>query len=680
MRIGVFVGLALLTAVAPAAGASRRVDESDAAHLITIESGAQGSGVWQRRSTNVHYDLGVEYLLAGKTEQAISAFKRAIQANPKDGDSYFNLGNAYTYLSRWADAADAYQAALRFNRKDGEAFHGLGRAFYNLGRYAQAVEPLKRASRAYPGWAEPHYQLSNVYYKLGQKDAAAASFRQAVGMNPDSASRQLALVVTNAPANNASQNGGANPPIRNSGAAASGNEGNANRSSVTNSVGAKPTVESVRQSSPPAKVQRDEAKTYYSQGVKHGRAKRYDEAITAFQQAIRLKPDYADAHFGLAHAYTDAGRWEEAVEAYEQVLRFDPKDEEAAYRLGVAYSKLRARQKDDSANRSATPIGEKVGATSNTESADDATTAAAPPAVTTPTTLITTSDEMPPTSAAAASASPAATSRATETESPATTTTTTESVAASAVAAEPHPTSFYRVGPGDVLDVRLLSAPASQSTLYTVTAGGLLEYPLAGDPVPVARLTPEEIAALLVAELKRRAIDENPEVIVGVREYTSHNVIVSGLVHDPGTKVLRREAVPLYVIIADAQPRPEAEEVRVVSIAGQKATVSLGDAAALNLLVRPGDVITVEKSLPQFFYIGGLVSAPGQKNFRAGLTLTQAILSSGGELSRGGTVHLLRQDGKGFLTTTTYKLKSLTAGKEADPLIRPDDRIEVLQQ
>ena len=670
MRIGVFVGLALLTAVAPA-GASRRGDGNDATHPVTIESGTQGSAGWQRRSTNIHYDLGVEYLLAGKTEQAISAFKRAIQMNPKDGDAYFNLGNAYTYLSRWADAADAYQAAIRFNDKDGEALNGLGRAYYNLGWHAQAVEPLKRAIRSYPSWAEPHYQLSNVYYKLEQKDAAAASFRQAVGMNPDSASRQLALVVTNAPANNASQNGGARPPIG-SPVTATRNERNANKPS-TNSGGAKPAVESVRQSPPPKKVQREEAKTYYSQGVKHGRAKRFDEAITAFQQAIQLKPDYADAHFGLGHAYADAGRWQEAVEAYEQVLRFDPKDDEAAYQLGVAYSKLRARQKDISANRDTTPIGEKVGATNDTASTDDAAIAATPrPAevVTTPANLSTTPDEGPPASAAAASTSPTA-----EVKSPAA---ITESVASSST--EPHPTSFYRVGAGDVLDVRLLSAPASQSTLYTVTAGGLLEYPLAGDPVPVANLTPEEIAARLAAELKRRAIDENPEVIVGVREYTSHNVIVSGLVHDPGTKVLRREAVPLYVIIADAQPRPEAEEVRIVSLSGQKAIISLGDVAALNLLVRPGDVITVEKSLPRFFYIGGLVSAPGQKNFRAGLTLTQAILSSGGELSRGGTVHLLRQDDKGFLTTTTYKLKSLTAGKEADPLIRPDDRIEVLQQ
>ncbi|MGH9901663.1 MAG: polysaccharide biosynthesis/export family protein, partial [Pyrinomonadaceae bacterium] len=240
------------------------------------------------------------------------------------------------------------------------------------------------------------------------------------------------------------------------------------------------------------------------------------------------------------------------------------------------------------------------------------------------------------------------------------------------------PTSVYRVGVGDVLDVRLLDAPAGPSSLFTVSAGGLLEYPLAGNPLRVAGMTCDEIRDILTAELKRRAIDQNPELAVGVREYVSHNVIVSGLVAEPGTKVLRREAVPLYVLIAEAQPRPEAGQVRIVShAAGRTTTAGILDHAAMNTLVYPGDVLTVEARPAQFFYIGGAVETPGQKDFQPGMTLTQGILKAGGNLSAGGEVKIMRQGEDGLLATTSYRLKEIVAGKMPDPLLRPDDRIEV---
>jgi protein involved in polysaccharide export with SLBB domain len=242
-------------------------------------------------------------------------------------------------------------------------------------------------------------------------------------------------------------------------------------------------------------------------------------------------------------------------------------------------------------------------------------------------------------------------------------------------------TRVYHVGPGDVLDVRLLNAPVDPSapTLYVVTAGGLLDYPLIGDPLNVAGATVEEIGQRIAAGLKRLGFSKGQEVMVSVREYASHNVIVSGLVREPGTKVIQRDAVPLYVILADAQLSPEAEQVRVETRAGTKVTIDLNDTPALDTLIKPGDVVTVQKRPTQFFYIGGKVDAPGEKAFRPGITLTQAILAAGGKLSRGGDVRLLRQSGRGFLSTSVFKLQDLTSGKVPDVPLQPDDRIEVIR-
>jgi protein involved in polysaccharide export with SLBB domain len=238
----------------------------------------------------------------------------------------------------------------------------------------------------------------------------------------------------------------------------------------------------------------------------------------------------------------------------------------------------------------------------------------------------------------------------------------------------------YRVGVGDVLDIRLLDDSPGRSTLYTVLAGGLLEYTPSGSSFAAAGKTTDEVAAHIRSELQRRAIREDPRVVVSVREYASHTVIVSGLVAEPGAKVLRREAVPLYVVVADAQPLPEAGRALVTTDAGKQSTeVALDDQAAMSTLVRPGDVISVLGRRQQFYYIGGKVEAPGQKDFHAGITLTQAILAAGGSLSASKTALVTRQTADGLLSATTYNLKQLMAGVAPDLTLQPGDRIEVVR-
>jgi protein involved in polysaccharide export with SLBB domain len=246
--------------------------------------------------------------------------------------------------------------------------------------------------------------------------------------------------------------------------------------------------------------------------------------------------------------------------------------------------------------------------------------------------------------------------------------------------AEVPATSLYRVGVGDVLDVRLLDGNPTASTLYTILADGSIDYSVTGSALAVSGKTSDEIAAHLTDELKRRGIRENPQVTVAVREYASHTVIVSGLVGEPGAKILRREALPLYVVLADAQPKPEAGRALVTTYAtGHRTEVSLDDPATLNTLVRPGDVVEVLPGRQQFYYIGGKVQSPGEKEFRQGLTLTQAILASGGLLSSGKTVLVTRQNAEGLLSTGTYALQEILSGKAPDPPLRPGDRVEVIR-
>jgi Flp pilus assembly protein TadD len=53
------------------------------------------------------------------------------------------------------------------------------------------------------------------------------------------------------------------------------------------------------------------------------------EAISHYEQALRIKPDLAEAHYDLGIASEQAGSVQEAIRHYEQALRLKPDFAEA---------------------------------------------------------------------------------------------------------------------------------------------------------------------------------------------------------------------------------------------------------------------------------------------------------------------------------------------------------------
>jgi protein involved in polysaccharide export with SLBB domain len=238
-------------------------------------------------------------------------------------------------------------------------------------------------------------------------------------------------------------------------------------------------------------------------------------------------------------------------------------------------------------------------------------------------------------------------------------------------------TEIYRVGVGDVLDIRLLNSANSKSTLFTVIGEGVIDMPLAGGVISVSGLTPEEIQTRIAKELKRRAVEETAKVSVAVRQYLSHSVAVTGLVASPGTRYLRREMVPLYVVLAESQLRNDAGRVTILRAGASGQTYDLNDPSTMNVNVQAGDVITITSRPQEFYYIGGRINYPGQKKFQPGITLLQAILAAGGTTQKENRVEISREGAGGRLVTTRYNIKLIKSGAAEDPKLQPGDRIEV---
>ena len=61
-----------------------------------------------------------------------------------------------------------------------------------------------------------------------------------------------------------------------------------------------------------------------------------DEAIGQFRQAIKLRPEYPDAHYNLGNALVKKGQPDEAIREFQEAIRLKPDDVEAHVNLGVA--------------------------------------------------------------------------------------------------------------------------------------------------------------------------------------------------------------------------------------------------------------------------------------------------------------------------------------------------------
>ena len=244
-----------------------------------------------------------------------------------------------------------------------------------------------------------------------------------------------------------------------------------------------------------------------------------------------------------------------------------------------------------------------------------------------------------------------------------------------AVTSSPAAAASYDVGIGDVLDIRLANMPTRESTLFTILKNGTIEYPLVAAPIAVAGMTTDQIARTLTAEIR---VIKAPRINVSVRDYASHAVLISGLVDNPGREILRREAMPLYAVLAQASVRAEATTVTIFH--GKEGPVlSLRDDKAMTALIVSGDVIRVGGGVAsnQFVYVGGEVASPGEKSFREGMTLTQILLASGANPAQISMVKIARRTGAGLLSTSEYNLRSIVQGKTPDPFLEPGDRIEV---
>lgn len=244
------------------------------------------------------------------------------------------------------------------------------------------------------------------------------------------------------------------------------------------------------------------------------------------------------------------------------------------------------------------------------------------------------------------------------------------------------PTEIYKIGQGDILIISLQNAPGNATNYFTVLSDGTIDYPLAGEMVPVQGLTTEEIEDLLQEKIK---LYKNPQLVVKVREFASHSFTVLGLVEKAGEKFLQREAMPLYAVRAEAITKPNVTVAIIKRINAETEKIIIADPKSDDILIFPGDIVEfksgeneINREVPPYYFIGGNINSAGQKDYHQGLTLTQAILASGGmRRSSVKKVIIRRKNQEELLSSLEFDLNAIKSGKQVDPVLQAGDTIEI---
>ena len=283
----------------------------------------------------------------------------------------------------------------------------------------------------------------------------------------------------------------------------------------------------------------------------------------------------------------------------------------------------------------------------------------------------------------------------------------------------------YRVGPGDLLSVRVLGvAPLDQST--RVSNSGKVHVPYAG-VVSVAGMTVTQIENQIAGELKERRLVAEPWVRVQVAEYNAQPVFVVGEVATPGQFMINgemrlldviskagglrasaadeaylirnRDLVDAAPVVEDAEdgkgpdgsPKPAAAVPTGpldAQAPGKRITINLaqlteGSKPELNLQLQGGDVLYVPTAQPKVIYIIGEVTFPGAyvmpRDYEE-ITATRALAYAGGPRRRSAKTSkavVVRRNADGTVKPIEFDISATIKGGQQDVQMLPDDIIFV---
>ena len=279
------------------------VHENDTAiGLVRKLSGRQGAELapWAQ------FDLSLAHLLAGRYEEAadqVQHFISALPSTPSESDQivpWWSLaGIAYARLGQGDRAVDAFDRAAALAPDREEYWLNLTRELMELSRYREAISAVQEGLAASPESYALHLRLGAADLSAGRYEEAETVFRNLVEAGDPLPTSYIGLAQV----------------LLRMGRA---EEAASELSAAQRKLGAIFLIS-------------------YFRGLSLNRAGKRDEAVPAFQEAIRLNPNSPEAHLELGKTELAVGRVNDAIVELQHARHLSPGNLQAQRLLSQAY-------------------------------------------------------------------------------------------------------------------------------------------------------------------------------------------------------------------------------------------------------------------------------------------------------------------------------------------------------
>jgi lipoprotein NlpI/Leu/Phe-tRNA-protein transferase len=130
---------------------------------------------------------GMALYRAGQLDEAIAAYTKAIELNPKNAMVFSNRGNVYNYKGLWDMAIRDYDKAIELDPKNAVTFNNRGTVYSDKGLWDMAIRDYDKAIELDPKYAGSFSNRGNVYREKGLWDMAIRDHDKAIELDPKNA-------------------------------------------------------------------------------------------------------------------------------------------------------------------------------------------------------------------------------------------------------------------------------------------------------------------------------------------------------------------------------------------------------------------------------------------------------------------------------------------------------------
>lgn len=255
---------------------------------------------------------------SGDHNDAINAYSRAIELNPKYGAAYFNRGCAYYALGNYGQAIKDYEKAIEFNPNDAKVYYNRGNAYDELGNRNQAIRDYDKAIELNPRYTWAYNNRGNAYSKFGNYSQAIKDYNKAIEVNPNDAAAYV------------------------------------NRGGTYYDLGK--YNQAIEDFDKAIELNPKVAAAYWKRGKAYEKLGKHEQAtedynramdetepnkaIEIFSKSIELNPKVAGIYWKRGNAYYKLAKYDQAIKDYDKVIELDPKNAEAYCLRGLAYNEL----------------------------------------------------------------------------------------------------------------------------------------------------------------------------------------------------------------------------------------------------------------------------------------------------------------------------------------------------